>query len=108
MRTIYACLKPYLHIGVIRVITMTCYLIVLEMFFNDVTKNLIGIIYLSNTKIKNYDTVRYFEEKCIEYARDKGLNIVRYDRLTDGCSSQYWCYGTCHHLETMPSDLNIP
>lgn len=38
----------------------------------------------------------------------KGLNIVRYDRLTDGCSSQYWCYGTCHHLETMPSDLNIP
>ena len=35
-------------------------------------------------------------------------NIIRYNRITDGCSSQYWCYGSFHHLETMPTDLNIP
>ena len=93
----------------IGVITMLCYPIVMEIFFSNGTKELIGIIYLSNTKNKNYDTVRYFEEKCIEYVRQKlGYNVVRYDRITDGCSSQYWCYGTCHHLETMPKELDIP
>ena len=52
------------HRGV-GVITMVCYPIVMEIFFNDGTKQLIGIIYLSNVKNKNFDTVTHFEEKCI-------------------------------------------
>ena len=91
------------------VITMVCYPIVMEIFFNDGTKQLIGIIYLSNVKNKNFETVRHFEEKCIEYVKQQlGYKILRYDRLTDGCSSQYWCYGSFHHLETMSTDLDIP
>ena len=93
----------------IGVITMVCYPIVMEVFFPDGSKELRGIIYLSNTKNKNFDTVRYFEERCVDYVRKTlGHNVVRFDRITDGCSSQYWCYGTCHHLETMPAELDIP
>ena len=96
------------HRGV-GVITMVCNPIVMEIFFDDGTKQLIGIIYLSNVKNKNFNTVRHFEEKCIEYVKQQlGYKIRRYDRLTDGCSSQYWCYGSFHHLETMPTDLDIP
>ena len=64
------------HRGV-GVITMVCYPIVMEIFFSDGTKQLIGIICLSNVKNKNFDTVRYFEEKCIEFVKQQlGYNIL--------------------------------
>ena len=62
---------------------------------------------MSDTKSKNFDTVKHFEEKCIQFIRNLGYNIVRYDRITDGCSSQFWCYGSYYHLEHMQEDLGI-
>ena len=60
------------HRGV-GVITMVCDPIVMEIFFNDGTKQLIGIIYLSNVKNKN------FEEECIEYVKQQlGYKIMTY------------------------------
>ena len=35
------------------------------------------------------------------------MNRTIYDRITDGCSSQFWCYGSYYHLEHMPEDLGI-
>ena len=62
---------------------------------------------MSDTTSKNYDTVKDFEETFFEYIRNDGYNIVRYDRITDGCSSQFWCYGSFHHLDCMPEDLDV-
>ena len=94
------------HRGV-GVITMVCYPVVLEVFKTDGTKEMYGFIIMSDTKSKNFDTVKHFEEKCIQFIRNLGYNIVRYDRITDGCSSQFWCYGSYYHLEHMPEDLGI-
>ena len=94
------------HRGV-GVITMVCYPVVLELFKTDKTKEMHEYIIMSDTKSKNYDTVKHFEEKCIEYIRNDGYNIVSYDRITDGCSSQFWCFGSYSHLDRMPKDLNI-
>lgn len=91
----------------IGVITMVCYPVVLEVFKADGTKEMYGFIILSNTKCKGFDTVKYFEEKCLTEVRSIGYNIVRYDRISDGCSSQFWCYGTFHHLQHMPDNLGI-
>ena len=95
------------HRGV-GVITMVCYPVVIEIFRTDDSKEMHGLILMSDTKSKNFDTVRYFEEKCIQYVQKKGYQVVRYDRITDGCSSQFWCYGSYTHLDSMPDDLQIP
>ena len=80
----------------------------MEIFKVDGSKELHGVVYLSNIKSKNYDTVIFFKEKCIDYVRQLGYNVTRYDRITDGCSSQFWCYGSFYHLENMPLKFNIP
>ena len=79
----------------------------MEIFKVDGTKEMHGIFYLSDTKCKNYDTVMFLEEQCISYVQSLRHNIIRYDRLTDGCSSQFWCYGSMYHLESMPKKYNI-
>ena len=76
------------------VIPMLCYPVVLEVFKADSTKELYGLIFLSDSKNKNFDTVNYFQEATINFVKSKGYTITRYDRITDGCSSQFWCYGT--------------
>ena len=63
---------------------------------------------MSDTKSKGFNTVKCFEEYCINFVKDMGHNIVRYDRISDGCSSQFWCYGTFYHLQHLPDSLNIP
>ena len=80
----------------------------MELFSNNGQKELHGVIYLADVKNKNFETVKYFDENCIKYVRELGYPIVRYNEISDGCSSQYWCYGLFHHLETMTIDLNIP
>ena len=94
------------HRGV-GVITMVCYPIVIEVFKTDKTMEMYGLIIMSDSSSKNYDVVKYFEEKCLEYVRNLGFNIIRYDRITDGCSSQFWCYGSYSHLHDMPANQQI-
>ena len=80
----------------------------MEIFKGDGTTEIFGLVYMSDSKNKNFNTVRYFEDEAIKYIKSFGYNILRYDRLTDGCSSQFWCWGTFQHLENMPRDLQIP
>ena len=49
----------------------------------------------------------FLKEQCISYVQSLGHNIIRYDRLTDGCSSQFWCYGSMYHLESMFKKYDI-
>ena len=91
------------------VITMVCFPVVIEIFKNDGTMEMHGLIIMSDCRSKNFDVVKYFEQKCLQYVQQRGYNVLRLDRVTDGCSSQFWCYGSCKHLETMPDeeDINI-
>lgn len=68
------------HRGV-GVITMVCCLVVLEVFKTDGTKEMHGFIFMPDTKSKNFDTVKHFEEKCIESIRNLGYNTIRTIRL---------------------------
>lgn len=86
---------------------MVCYPVVLEVFKADGTKEMYGFIIMSDTKCKGFDTVKHFEERCLAEVWSIGYNIVRYDRISDGCSSQFWCYGTFHYLQHMPDNLGI-
>ena len=95
-----------IHSGV-GVITIVCYPVVLEVFKTNGTKEIYGFIIMSDSKSKNFNTVKHFEEKCIELIWNLGYNIIHYDRITDGCSSQFWCYGSYYHLEHMHEDLGI-
>ena len=56
---------------------------------------------MSDTKNKNFDTVFKIEDKPLDYVEDLGYSVKRYDRITDGCGSQFWCWGTMKHLEDM-------
>ena len=49
---------------------MVCYPVVMELFFNDGPKEINVVIYLSDVKNKNFETVQFFEGKCIEYVRE--------------------------------------
>ena len=95
------------HRGV-GVITMLCYPVVLELFKNNRDTDLYGLVFMSDSKRKNFETVMYLEKKVIEHVKSLGYTVLRYDRLTDGCSSQFWCWGSFQHLENMPEDLQIP
>ena len=90
------------------VITMLCYPVVIDIFNADGSKELHGLIFMSNSKNKNFDTVNHFEEETIKHVKAMGKEIVRYQRITDGCTSQFWCYGSNKHLEDMPGKLQIP
>ena len=89
------------------VIMMLCYPVVLEIFKKNGEAELHGLVFLSNTKSKNFETVMYLEKKVVDYVKSMGYTVVRYDRLTDGCSSQFWCWGSCQYLENMPKNLDI-
>ena len=81
---------------------MVCYPVVLEIFLaNTDDKEMHGVIFMSNTKVKNFNTVFNFENKVFDYVEKLGYCIQRYDRISDGCSSQFWCWGTFKHLEDM-------
>ena len=56
----------------IGVITMLCYPIVMEIFKGDGTSEMIGIVYMSDTKSKNFITVRCFENMAIAYIKSFG------------------------------------
>ena len=100
-------LKPSLHRGV-GVIMMMCYPIVLEVFKIDGSVDLYGLIYMSNSKSKGFETVRYFEGLVVSFVQKLGFSILRYDRISDGCTYQFWCWGSVQMLENMPQELNIP
>ena len=89
------------------VVKMLCYPVVIEIFFKNGYKELHGVIFLSDSKNKNFDTVRHFQNRCVDYVSDLGYKVKRYDRITDGCSSQFWCYGSMWHLESMPLALDV-
>ena len=58
------------HRGV-GVILMVCYPVVLEIFHaNRDEKELHGVIYMSDTKNKNFDTVFKIENKLLDYVED--------------------------------------
>ena len=81
---------------------MVCYPIVLEIFHaNSNKRELHGVIYMSDTKNKNFDTVNKLETKLFDYVEGLSYRIKRYDHISDGCSSQFWCWGTMKHLEDM-------
>ena len=88
-------------------ITIICHPVELEVFNTDGTKEMYGFINMSDTKSKNSDTIKHFEEKSTEFIWNLSYNITCYDKITDGYSSQFWCYGSCYHLEYMPEDLGI-
>ena len=98
------------HRGV-GVITMVCYPVVLEVFKTDGTKEMYGFIIMSDTKSKNFDTVKHFEEKCIQFIRNLGYNIVRYHRmvaaLNFGAMARTTIWSTCrrsrHLFNQFPS-----
>ena len=92
----------------IGVITMMCYPVVLEVFKIDGSVDLYGLIYMSNSKSKSFETVRYFEGLVVSFVRKLGFSILRYDRVSDGCTYQFWCWGSVQMLENMPQEFNIP
>ena len=49
----------------------------------------------------------HLEKKVVHYVKSMEYTVVRYDRLTDGCSSQFWSWGSCQYLENMPKKLDI-
>ena len=105
----YLCLSETVstHRGV-GVITMLCYPVVLEIFHaNTDKKELHGVIYMSDSKNKNFDTVYKFENLLLDYVEDLGYRVQRYDRITDGCGSQFWCWGSMKHLENMSSRVPL-
>lgn len=86
---------------------MICYPTVLEIFKIDESKELNDVAHSSHTKNKNFETVEYFGEQCIDDACQLRYNILRYDCNLDQCSNQFWCYGSFQHLVNMLSKLNI-
>ena len=45
--------------------------------------------------------------KLFDYVESLGYRIKRYDRISDGCSSQFWCWGTMKHLEDMTERIPL-
>ena len=94
------------HRGV-GVVTMVCYPAVVEIFHPDGKQELHGVIFMSNTKCKNFNTVNNFENRIINYVEELGYSVKRYDRISDGCSSQFWCWGTFQHLVNLTSRVPL-
>ena len=62
-----------------------CYPVVLEIFHANMdTKELYGVIYMSDTKNKNFDTFFKLENKLLDCVENLGYKVKRYDRITDG------------------------
>ena len=94
------------HRGV-GVVSMVCYPAVVEIFLPDEKQELHGVIFMSNTKCKNFNTVNNFEHRIIDYVEELGYTVKRYDRISDGCSSQFWCWGSMQHLVNMTTRVPL-
>ena len=56
-------------------ITMLCYPVVIELFKSDGSKDMLGLIIMSNAKNKNFDTVNHFEELTLQFVQSFGYTI---------------------------------
>ena len=63
---------------------MLCYPVLLKIFRKNGKAELHGLVFLSNTKSKNFKTVMHLEKKVVDYVKSMEYTVVRYDRLTDG------------------------
>ena len=61
---------------------MVCYPVVIEIFKADGNKEVQGVIIMSDTKNKNFDTVKHFEQKFIQLIRTQGYQGVTYVRTS--------------------------
>ena len=66
-----------------------------EVFHSDGKTTKHCLIFLSDRAPKNHATVHEFTVLTIEaMAKMHGKKVKRFHRISDGASSQFWCYGT--------------
>ena len=75
----------------------------MESFHADGREKLHGVIFMSDTKDKSFNTVYHLELDAFDYVTKLGYTIGRYDRISGGCSSQFWCWGTYTYIQSMTS-----
>ena len=84
-------------------ISMTLYPVAVEVTDSSGT-HLHALTYTGHKLDKSYVTVHNYMLKTIDYFEKMyGKKCISYDRMTDGCGSQFWAYGSywsaCQLLE---------
>ena len=84
-------------------ISMTLYPVAVEVIDSSGT-HLHALTYTGHKLDKSYVTVHNYMLKTIDYFEKMyGKKCISYDRMTDGCGSQFWAYGSywsaCQLLE---------